>query len=164
MKKLLLLVIAAAFVFSLLANSWAVEMKMGFADKLRILFEYKKAKDLNAELENENQVAKEEFDIKAEEIKKLRDEMELLSESARREKEVELEAMLRELDEFRRAKQREIGRKYDEGIRDISKEISTICENYGKNKGYDAIIDTRATIYIPPSLDITDQILKELNK
>jgi len=164
MKKHVSILLVLAFVFSLVANAWAVEMKIGFADKLRILFEYKKAKELNAELETENQAAKEEFDRKAEEIKKLRDEMELLSESARKEKEAELERMLRNLDEFRRAKQREIGRKYDEGIRDISKEISTICEKYGKDNGYDAIIDTRATIYVPQSLDVTDDILKDLNK
>ena len=51
-----------------------------------------------------------------------------------------------------------------ESIRGISKEISDVCEKYGKDKGYDAILDARATLYTPESLDITDEILKELNK
>lgn len=164
MKKILLLALIAIFMIGFTIDSWAKEMKIGFADKLKILFEYKKSKELNEDLEKENQKAKEEFDRKADDIKKLRDEMELLSESARRQKESELETKLKELDNFRRGKQQEIGRKYDEGIRDISKEISEVCEKYGKNKGYDAIIDKRATLYAPESMDITEDILKELNK
>nr|MBC8484914.1 hypothetical protein [Bacteroidota bacterium] len=50
----------------------------------------------------------------------------------------------------------EIGRKQDEGVRKISKEIADICEQYGKSKGYDAIIDIRATLYTPTSLELTD--------
>jgi len=164
MKKFLLMLVVVSFVFSLAISSWAKEMKVGYADKLRILFEYNKAKQLNDELEKENQNAIKEFDKKAEEIKKIRDEMELLSESAKKEKESVLEQKLKSLDEFRKERQREIGRKYDESIRGISKEIADVCEKYGKDNGYDAIIDTRATLYVPDSLDITDGILKELNK
>ena len=164
MKKILLLGIITILAFAVATNSLAEGLKIGFADKLKILFEYKKAKELNEALEKEKHNAKKEFDKRTEEIKKLRDEMELLSESARREKGPELEKKLRELDAFRREKQQEIGRKYDEGIRDISKEISDVCEKYGKDKGYDAILDARAALYVPGSLDMTDEILKELNK
>lgn len=164
MKKIILLALVAVLVLGQAAGSFAEGLKIGFADKLKILFEYKKAKELNEALEKENEEAKKEFDKKTEALKKLRDEMELLSESARRAKAPELEEKLKELDTFRREKQQDIGRKYDEGIRDISKEISDVCEKYGKNKGYDAILDARATLYAPESLDITDEILKELNK
>ena len=164
MKKILLLGIITILAFTVATNSLAEGLKIGFADKLKILFEYKKAKELNEALEKENQNAKVEFNKRTEEIKKLRDEMELLSESARREKGPELEKKLKELDRFRREKQQEIGRKYDEGIRSISEEISGVCEKYGKNKGYDAILDARAALYVPELLDITDEILKELNK
>ncbi len=164
MKKIILLALVAILTFGIATDSLAGELKIGFADKLKILFEYKKAKELNEALEKENENAKVEFDKRAEEIKKLRDEMELLSESARREKGPKLEEKLKELNSFRIGKQQEIGRKYDEGIRSISKEISEVCEKYGKNKGYDAILDARATLYTLESLDITDEILKELNK
>ena len=90
--------------------------------------------------------------------------MELLSEKARQKKEAQLEAKLKELDEFRRAKQTEVSQKYDEGIRVISEEINKACEQYGKNKKYDCILDVRASLYVQNSLDVTDDILKELNK
>ncbi len=164
MKRNLSLVIIILLVFGLMSNSWAKELKIGFADKLKILFEYEQAKELNKTLEKENENAKEQFDKKAKEIKKIRDEMELLSKNARKKKQAELENKLRDLDNFRREKQREIGRKYDDGIRDISKKIADVCERYGKNNGYSAILDTRATLYVPSSLDVTDEILKQLNK
>lgn len=164
MKKILLISVVTILMFAGATDLFAKELRIGFADKLKILFEYKKAKELNEALEKENEDAKVEFDKMAEGIKRLRDEMELLSESARREKGPELEKKLKELDNFRREKQQEIGRKYDEGIRSISKEISEVCERYGKNKGYDAILDARASLYVPESLDITDDILTELNK
>jgi len=140
------------------------EQKIAFADKLKVLFEYKKSKELNERLEKENQQAKEDFDKKAQEVKNIRDEMELLSETARKRKSVELEAKLKALDEFRVQKQREISKKYDDGIREISEEIAEISKKYGKANKYDAIIDSRATIYFPDSLDVTDEVLKELNK
>lgn len=160
----LLFVVTIILAFGITADSFAKDLKIGFADKLQILFEYKKAKELNEALEKENQAAKEEFDKKTEMIKKLRDEMELLKPEARKKKETELEEKLKELDDFRREKQREIGRKYDEGIREISKEIASVCEKYGKDNGYDVIIDSRATVYVPNTLDVTIDIIKELNK
>lgn len=164
MKKVLIATLAALFAFGLVSNCWANELKIAFADKLKILFEYKKAKDLNESLEKENAAAKTEFDRKSADIKKLREEIELLNEKARGKKQAELDEKLRDLDNFRREKQREIGQKYDEGIKAISAEIGKVCDEFGTKNGYDAIIDTRAVVYIPEPLDITDQILKELNK
>ena len=164
MRKLFILGVAAVLLLGATASVWAEGVKIGFADKMKILFEYSKTKELNAELEKEGQAARAEIEKMSEEIKKLRDEMELLSESARNEKRSVLEQKVRGLDDYRREKMQEIGRKQDEGIRKISDEITAVCEKYGKSKGYDTIIDLRATLYAPSGQDITADILKELNK
>lgn len=164
MKKALVLGLVAVLVVGFTANVWAKEMKIGFADKMRILFEYNKTKELNDALEKDGQAAREEIEKQSEEVRKLRDEMELLSESAKSTKRPELEKKVRDLDNYRREKMQEIGKKQDEGIRKISDEITAICEQYGKNKGYDTIIDIRATLYAPKDADLTEDILLELNK
>ena len=164
MRKVFILGVAVALLLGATASVWAEGVKIGFADKMKILFEYGKTKELNAELEKEGQAARAEIEKRSEEIKKLRDEMELLSESARNEKRSMLEQKVRGLDDYRREKMQEIGRKQDEGIRKISDEIAAVCSKYGKSKGYDTIIDLRATLYAPSDQDITADILKELNK
>jgi len=164
MKKVFVILFAFIVVVGLCGGVMAQDMKIGFADKMKILFEYNKTKELNTELEKEGQAARTEVEQRSEEIRKLRDEMELLSESAKKEKQPELEKQVKELNDFRREKMQEIGRKQDEGIRKITEEISAICEQYGKNNGYDAIIDIRATLFAPKGQDLTEAILVELNK
>lgn len=163
MKKIFLVAVALVFILGL-GNVANAEMKIGFADKMKILFEYKKTKDLNKELEQESQSARTQVEKMSEEIKKLNDEMELLSESARKEKQPELENKIKALNDFRRDKMQEIGRKQDEGIRKITEEITKVCEQFGKDKGFDVIIDVRATLYAPQGSDLTEEILKDLNK
>ncbi|MDD5438806.1 MAG: OmpH family outer membrane protein [Candidatus Omnitrophica bacterium] len=165
MKRIVIAVmVIGVFTLGLIANSWAKELNIAFADKMKILFEYKKTKDLNQELEKESQEARTTVEKMSEDIKKLQDEMELLSESARKEKQPELEKKMQELENFRREKMQSIGKKQDEGIRQITKEIADICEQFGKGKGYDAILDIRASLYTPAGMDVTDGILAEMNK
>jgi len=164
MKRSMLVIFLLCVMGSSLLDAHAGQMKIGFADKMKILFEYEKTKELNQKLEKESNNAKAEFERRSEEVRKLIDEMELLSESARKEKQAELEKKREELDKFRREKMQDLGQRQDDGIREISEKVSAVCKKYGEDNGYDAIIDLRATVYVPAALDITDAIMKELNK
>jgi len=165
MKKIFVLILAVAFFACIgIQAVYAKELKIGFADKLKILYEYKKTNELNKLLEKESIESKAKLEKMTEEIKKMSDDMELLSESAKKEKTPILEKKIQELNDFRRSKVQEMTRKQDDGLRKISEEITSICQRFGKAKGYDVIIDLRATLYPPDNMDLTDDILKDLNK
>ena len=164
MKRIIVIGLACLLALGACVNCFAKDMKIGFADKMKILFDYDKTKALNKELEDESQAARGEIDKKSAEIRKMNDEMSLLSESAKQEKQPELEAKVKALDDFRRAKMQELSRKQDEGVRAITAEIADVAAKFGKEKGYDVIIDIRATLYAPEGEDVTDDILAELNK
>ncbi len=164
MRKFFVGIMITAMVLGISLGAQAKDFKVAFADKMKILFEYEKTKDLNKELEDESQKARAEMEKMSDDVKKMSDEMALLSESAKKEKQPELDNKINELNNYRREKMQEISKKQDEGIRQITKEITDVCSKYGKANGYDVIIDVRATLYAPEAMDVTEPILKELNK
>ena len=58
MKRLIMVLVLVCFVLSSSVNLYAKDLNIAFADKLKIVFEYNKAKKLNEELEKENEKAK----------------------------------------------------------------------------------------------------------
>lgn len=164
MRKYLLIALMVLFAAASAANCWAKDMKIGFADKMKILFEYNKTKQLTKDLDEEGQKAKAEADKMSDEIKKMQEEIELLSESAKKEKQPELEKKIQAFNEFRRVKMQELSKRQEDSIKNITDEISTICTQYGKANGYDMILDIRAALYTPEGQDITEKLIDELNK
>ncbi|MDD4203140.1 MAG: OmpH family outer membrane protein [Candidatus Omnitrophica bacterium] len=164
MKKGIGLALLIVFVLGLTGIAYAENGKIGFVDRRTIAFEYNKIKDLNASIEQDYEAARQEIEIKTADIKKLSEDMELLSESARQEKEPELQEKIRDFDNYRREKMQELGKKRDDGMMEITKEIDLVCKEYGKKNGYFTILDKAAALYSPDTADITQDVLAELNK
>jgi len=49
-------------------------------------------------------------------------------------------------------------------VRDILKEMNTVIQKYGENNGYSIILNDRVLLYGGKTLDITDEIIKIMNK
>jgi Skp family chaperone for outer membrane proteins len=163
-KGIRLIALVVIFVMSMAVAGYAQEQKIGFVDRRTIAFEYSKIKELNASIEKEYEAARLEIESKTSAIRKLSEEMELLSESARQEKEPELQEQIRAFDNFRREKMQELGKKRDEGMMTITQEIDEVSKAYGKKNGYFALIDKAAALYAPEGADVTKEILAQLNK
>jgi len=156
------IILISCFLFTDIASAEA--MKLGYINMRKVFFEYKKTKDSNKVLEKEDEMAKKEIEAKAQEIRKLRDEFDLLSEEAKEKREPELRQRLKELDEFRKSKIEAFIRKKDEMFKEIKDDIMSVAERYAKKNGYDVLFDEAILVYSPEKYDITEDIIKELNK
>jgi Skp family chaperone for outer membrane proteins len=163
-KKFMLGFITVLLLIVFSAESYAEGMKIATVNLKKVFFEYKKTKDFNKKLEAEDEKAKKEIEKKTEEVRKLRDELELLSEEARSKKEPMLRDKIRELDSYRRDKIEGFIREKDEMFKEIRNDILDIAGAYAKKRGYDLIFDETVFIYTSEKYDVTDDLIKNLNK
>ena len=145
-----------------------VSLKVGYVDIGRVIDSYPKAKEAEEALLKKQEAKQKELDEKREEISKLeaelRDQEPLL-------KEEEKERRVRLIEEKRR-RWEQLFREYDlkmrskvfEKQREVLAEVRQAVESFGKEKGYILILDSRQIIYGLEELDITEEIIKRLNK
>lgn len=166
MKKMrvviMILFIVAAFGF-LNCRLALAEGKMAYIDLGKVFDDYNKAKDFEEILEKEKQEKQDERDKIVRDIRKLKEELELLSKEAKEKKQAEIEQKLKELQNFDQEVSMELREKYDSMVKEILKEINNTIEEYGVKEKFDAIFDERAILYSNESMNVTDQILKILN-
>jgi len=162
LKKILAIFVISAFLLTPYAV--AKDLKIGYMNMRTIFAEYGKIKKYNEELESKDAEIRKEIEGKAEGLRKLRDEMELLSDTAKKEKAPEFEKKVRELEEFRRRKVEEFVARKDEMFKQIRGDIIKVATVYAKKNSYDMVADEAAFIYFAEKYDITQQIIKELNK
>ncbi|MFH1380572.1 MAG: OmpH family outer membrane protein [Candidatus Omnitrophota bacterium] len=162
-KKLLVL---AVFVmcFAFVSDSFAKELKMGYVDMRKIFYEYKKTKDFNKKLEKEDGILKKEIEKRTEEIRKLRDELDMLSEQAQEKRQPELKQKVKELDDYRREKMESLIKQKDDLFKEIREDIMSVAAKYAKKNGYDFILDEAVFVYASDAYDITTDMITDLNK
>jgi outer membrane protein len=153
-------------------------VKIGYVDLERIFHGYEKTKELEAKLKMENESDQEMLSERRQmiekEIDRLKGELEtqalMLSESAREEKQAEIERRAEELYEFgayieQRNQEREA--KYTDGIlRDLQIELPSIIKSIAEKEGYRFVFDLRSLFYVTPEkeFDLTDKVLAQLNE
>ncbi len=179
-KNLILLLICLSFMVGLSVNTARADLvvKIGYVDLERIFHGYEKTKELEAKLNMENEadqkMLSERRQMIEKEIDKLKEELEtqalMLSESAKEEKQVEIERRIEELDEFsayikQRNQEREA--KYTDGIlKDLQTKLPSIIKSIAEKEGYRFVFDLRSLFYVTPEkeFDLTDKVLAQLNE
>lgn len=164
MKKALIILIAFLLIAPQAFAAKDKESKIGYVDLLRVFGEYEKTQESEAALEKKAEGKNKERDKLVGEIKKLQDEAELLSESEREKKASELEEKLKDLRDFDRATREELNRERDSMGRDVLIEINKTIVDYGKKNNFDLILDSRTLFYGGEAMDISNDIIKEINK
>jgi len=149
---------------ALSTGAFAKELKVGCLDMRKVFYEYNKTKDFNQKLEAENAQVKSEIEKKTQELRKIRDEIDLLSEAAKEKRAPELRQKIKSLDDFRKGKIEEFLRKKDEMFKEIRENIMATSRAYAAKNGYDLLFDNAIFVYSAKKFDITDAIVKELNK
>jgi len=179
-RSLILLLICLSFMVGLSVNTAraALDVKIGYVNLERIFQGYEKTKELEARLGMENEadqkMLSERRQMIEKEIDKLKEELEtqalMLSESAKEEKQAEIERRAEELYEFsayieRRNQEREA--KYTDGIlKDLQIELPSIIKSIAEKEGYRFVFDLRSLFYVTPEkeFDLTDKVLAQLNE
>lgn len=134
--------------------------KIGFVDLGRVFDEYQKTKDADQTLEGETAAKQAEREKMVKEIRKVKDELELMSKEAKEKKQEEMDEKIKSLQDFDREVNTELKRKRDTMVREILREIDATIQEYGQKEKYDVIFDNRVLLYSSDLMNVTDQILK----
>jgi outer membrane protein len=165
MKKTVFL--ACAMIFGLLFTSFspafALEGKIGYVDLARVFDEYQKTKDFDKSLESKGASKTTEREKLVNEVKKLRDEAEVLSPKAKEEKQVVIDEKIKALQDFDRTTRDALRKDRDAMVQGIVKEIEAVIQDFGKSQGYSYIFNDRVLIYKGEGGDLTPQVVKALN-
>ncbi len=161
MRKILILSLLGIFLFT--GIGFAQGEKVGFVDLSRSFDEYSKTKDFDKELEAKGDVKQGQREKLVKEIRKMRDEIELMNERAKEAKEVDIEAKIKSLQEFDQDAKTELTKERDDMVRDILKEMNAVIRKYGEQNGFSIILNDRVLLYGDRALDITDDIIGILN-
>ena len=159
---MVLMVFGGALCFA--TPAWARLEKVGYVDVAKVFDEYQKTKDNDAKLQAAGKKKEEERDALVHEVRRLKDEQALLAEDARDKKQEEIDAKVRELQEFDAAARRELGEQRNVKVREIFKDIDDVVQRYGERKGFDLIINDRVLLYRNVRFDVTREVLEELNR
>ena len=90
--------------------------------------------------------------------------MDLLSKKAQEKREPKMRQKIKELDDFRKDRVNGILRKKEEMFGEIRNDILDVSKKYSKKNGYDVVFDEALFVYSLKKYDITDDIIKRLNK
>ena len=167
MKKLLSFALFVLFVagFTLfgVSEGQAAGEKIGYVDLARIFDEYQKTKEFDKSLESKGAQKQAERDKMVAEVKRLRDEAELLSAKAKEDKQGAIDEKIKVLQDFDRNTRDSLRRERDTMVKDILKEIETVIQDFGKSQGYAFIFNDRVLVYKSEGSDLTPQVVKALN-
>jgi len=167
MRSAISRVVAILFLVSVSLSAvnlaFAAGEKIAYMDLAKIFDEYNKTKDLDKQLENKGTAKQAERDKLVAEIKKLKDELELMGDKGKEAKQTAIDEKIKKLQDFDRESRDALRKERDDMARQILKEIKDTIDEVGKKEGYFLILDSRAILYGKESDDLTNGILKMLN-
>ena len=141
-------------------------VRMAYIDVQRVLTRSAAGVAAREALEKDRASMLKEMDGKRQELEKIRDELEkrgpLMTGDARREKEEQLERKRRDATRLADDFQRELSRKEQQLGSKVLQDLVGLIERYGKQKGYQMIVEKRGAgvIYGAAEIDITDDIIR----
>jgi outer membrane protein len=141
----------------------AEELKIGYVDVAKVFDGYQRTKTSDAALEKKGKEKEQELEGKMDELKKLRQGLELLNDQAKETKGREIDEKADELQRFRTSTARDLSRERDKIAKTILDEIQKGVEDYAKANGFTIILDARSLLYGLPANDVTDKVLSALN-
>lgn len=167
MRKLVFALVLSVLV-ALAVPAVAAEGKLGTVDMQKILLLSEAGKDAKEQLSIKAAKYEAEKNVKEEDLKKLKGELEkqsvLLSESARITKEKDYQQKLKEYQRFMKDAQDDLQAKNDEFTNRIVEEIVKVVQEFGKKNGYAYIfVKNESMLYMDEKADLSDEILKQFN-
>ena len=141
----------------------AADMKVGYINLPKIFDGYERTKTSDTTLEKQGKQKDAELEGRMNELKKLRQNLELLNDEAKEAKRREIEEKADELQRFRANTARDLRRERDEVAKEILGDIEKTLQEYAKANAYTFIFDSRSLLYGDGANDLTGEILTLLN-
>ena len=137
--------------------------KIGYVDLARVFDDYLKTKEFDKSLEAKGALKQVDREKMVAEVKKMREEAELLSAKTKEDKQAVIDEKIKTLQDFDRTTRDGLRKERDAMVRDILKEIEGVIQNFGKAQGYSFIFNDRVLVYKSEGSDLTAQVIKTLN-
>lgn len=160
----LVLLFGLSATFSTVTFAAAGPSKIAYVNVGKVFDEYEKTKDSDKILGEKSAKKQAERDKLVDEIKRSKDELDLLSDKGKEEKQASIDEKIKKLQDFDKNTRDDLKRERDNLMRDILKEIDKVVSDIGQKDGYQLILNDRVLLYGSKELDMTDQILKKLNE
>ncbi len=164
MKKTFLITVALMFTMGAInAKTLLAADEFAFVDVASVFDKYQKTVDNDKGLQEDGKKKEQDRDALVSEIRQLKDELVLLKEDAKAKKQENLDAKIRELQEFDQAAKEQLGKVRRDAIQGIFQDIDGVVQSIGKRKGVNFVFNERALLYHDAKYDITKEVLDELN-
>ena len=146
----------------------AAELKVGVLDLQRIMMESNEGKKVDSSLKTKHAEMQKDLDKKQQELVDMKNDIEkqslMLSMDAKEDRQKEFEKKQRELAYLAQDMNEEMNKFRTEAQNELLKLIVGVVETIAKDKKFDMITERRTLLYFSESLDITSEVIKELNK
>jgi outer membrane protein len=142
--------------------------KIGIVDLQRIFETSNPGKSAQAEIKKQKDAMEQELQQKGAEIEQLKTQYEresmVMSKEKREEREREARIKLNDFKELQNRYRSELQALEQKLGGSLRNEINGLVEEIGKKEGYLLIIRSETVLYRPDAIDITDQLIKQLNE
>lgn len=162
MKKILWAVLLVAFSF-VSRPAWAADMKIGYVDLAKVFDQYEKTRTSDRQVESQAKAKQGDREKLTGEIRRLRDELELLSESGRQAKQQEIDDKVKSLKDYDRDAVKALRQTRDELVKDILNDINGSIAEIGQKQSFHLILNDRVVLFSPKQNDITADVIQALN-
>ncbi len=145
-------------------------LKIAYVDMQRALNYCEAGKEAKRVIAAEVEKIQKEFGGKQKELERIKEDLEkrgsVLSESVRQQRERDYQAKLRDLQRLQRDYEEDLRRKDREFSDRILKTLEGIIKKMGEEGKYTLILERNqpTVIYIAKGLDLTDEVIKRIDK
>jgi len=150
-----------------LAPAARAETKIGIVDYQRAGMECDEGKAITAALKKEMEEKQKQLDAKQTEFQTLRADFDkqqaLLNDQAKQAKVAELDKRAGELQQMYVQLQQELAAREQEASRGMSDRLNATVKEIADSEGIQVVVNKAAVVYSPPSLDITNEVIRKYN-
>lgn len=146
------------------------EDKTAYVDTTRLIKEYSEMKEVESDFTSRSEIIKQELDSVArgfqQEVMEYQENMATMSQAERQAKEQELMQKQQLLQQQQQMRSGQLRQESDAVVDSLVTKVKDFVKEYGKENDYKYIFGSNESaniMYAEEGLDITDEILKELN-
>ncbi|HOK57222.1 MAG TPA: OmpH family outer membrane protein [bacterium] len=162
MKKIL--VFLGFMCMGLLAQSG----KIGYVDIKKVFDNYDEAKKTEEKFKKEIDEAQKNLDKLQDEVKKMQEDYEkkksMMKPEEQTKKENEIKAKVQELSKKWMETKQKLDDRGKELENQIFEDIKKAIADYAKKNGFSMVVDSRLILYGESAVDLTDEVIKLINK
>ena len=171
-SRINMLTFAMAFIgLTLSVYHYITRPRIAFVRSQELVYGYTGMQEMHNKYETQTKIWQSNVDTLKKEyqqaVEKYQDEESGLSSQEKTKRQQRLAQKQEEVASYANKVNEEAKKQEDEMLQGVLNQINTLVIDYGKSKGYDIIIGTTADgnlLYGKDALDVTDVLLKELNK